>query len=38
MLKNSAISQCPKELDQHKEALVKPGTAVNKYGRVETLG
>eukprot|EP00730_Choanoeca_flexa_P018301 TRINITY_DN8890_c0_g2_i1.p1 TRINITY_DN8890_c0_g2~~TRINITY_DN8890_c0_g2_i1.p1 ORF type:complete len:107 (+),score=30.97 TRINITY_DN8890_c0_g2_i1:28-348(+) len=38
MLKASVNSVCPKELDQHKEAQVKPGTAVNKYGRVETLG
>ena len=37
MLEASPISQCPQALLKHKEAQYRPGTALNKYGRVETL-
>ncbi|EDQ86493.1 uncharacterized protein MONBRDRAFT_10827 [Monosiga brevicollis MX1] len=37
MLKSSKNSVCPRELEQHPEAQHKPGTAVNKFGRKETL-
>lgn len=33
MLKESPISECPRELDQHAEASIKPGAARNKFGK-----
>eukprot|EP00051_Salpingoeca_urceolata_P027711 m.482896 g.482896 ORF g.482896 m.482896 type:complete len:840 (-) comp22710_c0_seq1:50-2569(-) len=37
MLKTNKDNVCPRELEQAPEAQYKPGTAVNKYGRVEQL-
>jgi ATP-dependent RNA helicase DDX23/PRP28 len=38
MLKTAPNAVCPPELERHAMAQNKPGTAVNKHGRVETLG